>query len=70
MNLTADLELLKDLLPLIIPLVILHLILMTIALIDIRKIDETRGPKYIWVLISIFVSTIGPIIYFLLGRRQ
>jgi len=70
MNLTVDFELLVELLPLIIPIVILHLILMTIALIDIKKADETKGPKIIWVLVSMCFSLAGPVIYFLFGRRQ
>lgn len=63
-------EQLRDLLPLLAPLVILQLILMVAALLDLAKRPSTRGPKWIWVLIIVFVNTIGPIIYFVAGREE
>lgn len=56
--------------PLLIPLLILQLILMIAALIDLARRARTRGPKWIWVLIILFVNTIGPIIYFVAGREE
>jgi hypothetical protein len=56
--------------PLLIPLLVIQLILMAAALIDIARREKTRGPKWVWVLVSIFVSTIGPILYFVLGREE
>jgi uncharacterized membrane protein YhaH (DUF805 family) len=55
---------------LIAPLFIIQLILTVIALIDLRKIHATNGPKWMWVLIIVFISTLGPIIYFIAGRKQ
>lgn len=55
---------------LIAPLLILQIVLMVVALLDIRKIEQTNGPKLIWVLIIIFISTIGPIVYFIFGRKE
>ena len=55
---------------LIAPLLILQIVLMVVALLDIRKIEQTNGPKLIWVLIIIFISTIGPIAYFIIGRKE
>lgn len=55
---------------LIAPLFIIQLILMVVALIDLKKIHATNGPKWMWVLIILFVSTLGPIIYFIAGRKQ
>ncbi|HIV73530.1 MAG TPA: PLD nuclease N-terminal domain-containing protein [Candidatus Pseudogracilibacillus intestinigallinarum] len=55
---------------LIAPLLILQIVLMVVALLDIRKIEQTNGPKLIWVLIIIFISTIGPIAYFIFGRKE
>lgn len=56
----------------ILPLVVIQVILMTIALVDIarRDIEAIRGPKIAWVLISIFVNMIGPILYFTIGRKS
>jgi len=55
---------------LIAPLFIIQIVLMIIALIDIRRIHATNGPKWAWVLVVIFVNTIGPIIYFIFGRKN
>lgn len=54
----------------ILPLIILQFVLMTIALIDLFRSEETKGPKWIWALVVIFVTTIGPIVYFIFGRRN
>ncbi|MDV2581866.1 PLD nuclease N-terminal domain-containing protein [Alkalibacillus haloalkaliphilus] len=58
------------LIQLLIPLGVLQLVLIIIALIDLRKIDETNGPKWMWVLIIIFFNFIGPVLYFIIGRRM
>ncbi len=55
---------------LIAPLFIIQIVLMIIALIDIRRIHATNGPKWAWVLVVIFANTIGPIIYFIFGRKN
>ena len=57
-------------LPLIIPLVLIQLALMIFALIDLRKREKTRGPKWMWVLIIIFGELLGPIVYFVIGRPE
>ncbi|WP_268238677.1 PLDc N-terminal domain-containing protein [Lentibacillus kapialis] len=31
---------------------------------------KTNGPKWMWALIIIFINIIGPIIYFIFGRRN
>ncbi|OIU71359.1 PLD nuclease N-terminal domain-containing protein [Rossellomorea aquimaris] len=55
---------------LIAPLIILQLILMVSAVIDLIRIKHTNGPKWIWLLVVLFINLIGPIIYFIFGRRQ
>jgi len=55
---------------LIAPLLVIQLLLMIIALIDWVKVEHTRGPKWVWLLIIIFINTLGPIIYFLFGRKN
>ena len=56
--------------PLLIPLFILQFILTVIALVDIYRNKRTRGPQWVWVLVVIFVATIGPIIYFVAGKEE
>ncbi|MGD9525698.1 PLD nuclease N-terminal domain-containing protein [Pseudonocardia sp.] len=45
--------------------------LLVAALADIRRRDpaEVRGPRWAWALAS-FVNFVGPILYFLTGRRR
>ncbi len=59
-----------QLLPLIIPLVVLQLILMIVALIDLSKREKTRGPKWLWVIIIVIGELVGPILYFIIGRED
>jgi Phospholipase_D-nuclease N-terminal len=48
-----------------------QLSLLTVALIDIhrRPQEEIRGNKWLWTLAA-FVNFVGPISYFLFGRRR
>ena len=64
------LEQIKQWIPLLIPIVILELGLMVAALIDLSKRETTKGPKWMWVLIIVFVNLFGPIIYFFAGRDE
>jgi hypothetical protein len=57
------------LLPLLIPLFLIQLGLMIAALVDLLKREKTRGPKWMWIVIVVFVNLIGPIIYFVIGRE-
>ncbi|MCM3723827.1 MULTISPECIES: PLD nuclease N-terminal domain-containing protein [Solibacillus] len=55
---------------LIAPLLVLQFVLAAVAIVDIVRSYETRGPKWVWVLVSLFVNTLGPIAYFLFGRKS
>ncbi|MFD1020712.1 PLD nuclease N-terminal domain-containing protein [Thalassobacillus hwangdonensis] len=55
---------------LIAPIIILELILMIVALIDWAKNKETNGPRFMWLFVIILISLIGPILYFVIGRKQ
>ncbi|KOS66189.1 Negative regulatory protein YxlE [Lysinibacillus contaminans] len=52
------------------PLLVVQFILVIVALVDLRKIHATNGPKILWVFIILFVSLFGPIAYFIVGRKQ
>jgi len=54
---------------LIAPLLIVQAILAIVALIDIARIHATNGPKWVWVLVVLVINTIGPIVYFIFGRK-
>ena len=59
-----------ELLPYIIPLVLLQLTLMIVALVDLTRRERTRGSKWVWILVIVFGELIGPIIYFIFGRQD
>ncbi len=52
------------------PLFIIQLLLMITALISLAKSEAANGPKWMWALIIIFINIIGPIIYFIFGKRD
>ena len=60
---------LADYIPLLIPVVLVQLALIIFALSDLRK-SSTRGPKWMWILVIVFVNLVGPIVYFILGREE
>ena len=55
----------------LLPLIILQVVLLVAALYDLTRPNRrVRGDsKVMWALIIIFVTTIGPILYFLAGRE-
>ena len=68
---TSDLSTLKELIPFLIPVILIQLGLLIAALIDLGKqTTHTRGPKWAWVLVILFVNLIGPIIYFVAARKD
>ena len=56
--------------PLLIPVVVIELGLMIAALVDLVRRAQTRGPKWVWALVIILINFIGPIIYFVAGRKE
>jgi len=63
-------EQIREILPFLIPIAILQLVLVVAALVDLLRRERTRGPKWVWVLVILFVNFIGPIVYFMLGREE
>ncbi len=61
---------LRDILPLLVPLLVIQLLLVIAALVDLARRQRTRGPKWAWALVILFVNLIGPIIYFLAARED
>jgi hypothetical protein len=56
--------------PFLVPILILQIGLMLFALIDLIRRPAANGPKWLWALIIILINIIGPIAYFLIGRRE
>ena len=63
---------LDEILPLLIPVVVIQLALIVFALKDLFKADRRvkGGNKGIWALLIIFVNFIGPLAYFFAGRED
>jgi hypothetical protein len=65
-----DTEVFRQLLPLLIPILLIQLALIAVALVDLLRRERTRGPKWLWAAIIVLVNFIGPIAYFVLGREE
>ena len=65
-----ELNQLKELLPLLIPILIIQLALVIFALVDLIRREKTKGPKWVWVLVILFINLIGPIVYLIVGRDE
>jgi hypothetical protein len=63
-------ENIRPYLPFLVPVLIIQLGLIIAALIDLLRRERTRGPKWLWVLIILFINFIGPIVYFVFGRAE
>ncbi|MCM0740302.1 PLD nuclease N-terminal domain-containing protein [Clostridioides difficile] len=64
-------ENLMEYLPLLIPVIILDLILIITALVHVlRHTNYKIGNKAIWIIVVLFISLIGPILYFTIGRGE
>lgn len=66
-------DFIKENIALLIPLFVIQLALMIGALVDLLKRENqqvTGGNKLIWVLVIVLVNLIGPIIYFVAGRKD
>lgn len=63
---------LNDILPFLIPLIIVETILLIITLRHILTHDHyKRGNRVLWIIVSIVgVQFIGPILYFIFGRED
>lgn len=62
-----------DQLTIILPLLLLNLILVVVALVDLIRRDNSRvrgEMKWPWVLVILLITTFGPIIYLVAGRKN
>ena len=61
-----------QLLLLITPILIVEIVLIVIALRDLRRPErQVRGDsKLLWGIVIVFISLLGPIIYLVAGRRE
>jgi hypothetical protein len=62
----------QEILPFLIPLLVLQLVLMGVGLYDLTRPERrVKGDsKVVWALIIILVNLLGPLLYFLFGREE
>ncbi|MFT4138038.1 MAG: PLD nuclease N-terminal domain-containing protein [Bacillus sp. (in: firmicutes)] len=57
-------------LPIILPVIAVGALLVLIAFIDLYRHRKTRKNVLVWTLIILFVNILGPILYFVIGRKD
>ena len=71
MSTTLSFSEIKEYLPLLIPLAVLQLSLMMSAVISILKHNAYKhGNRAVWLIVSLCISIIGPVLYFTLGKEE
>ena len=62
----------NEMMPLIIPLVIVQFVLLAVTIVHILKHDTyKRGNRIIWMIVAIVgMEFIGPILYFVFGKED
>jgi hypothetical protein len=65
----GGLEMLREYLPFLVPLIILEIILAITALVHVLRNPKYRfGNKIMWIVVVLFIQIIGPVVYFAFGR--
>nr|WP_239256097.1 PLD nuclease N-terminal domain-containing protein [Listeria ilorinensis] len=54
----------------VLPLLILYLLLLVTALIDLIRHWSDRRQPILWLVVILFINILGPILYFILGRKE
>jgi hypothetical protein len=69
----TDLHLPINIVLLLLPLILLQFILTIVAVMSWYKADQDmrlNGNKWGWLMVILLINTIGPILFFIFGRRQ
>jgi hypothetical protein len=62
----------EEILPFLIPVIVLQLVLVVVGLYDLTRPERQvkGGNKLVWGLVIVFVNLFGPLVYFLFGREE
>ncbi|RAP73850.1 PLD nuclease N-terminal domain-containing protein [Paenibacillus montanisoli] len=60
----------SQMMTILLPIALIQLALTITALIVCARAEETRGPKWMWVLIILLVNIFGAVLFFIFGRKQ
>ncbi len=56
---------------LLLPLLIIQVGIMVFALVDLLRAKRVKGGnKWVWGILIVFISYVGPILYFVAGREE
>lgn len=71
-ELNDSLKMLKEILPFLIPVILLQWSLMIYSIIKLIRAQSPPKflPKWAWLLIIIFINLIGPVLYLVIGRND
>ena len=65
----GSMEIIREYLPILIPLVIIQAALFIAALVHIlRNNNYKTGNRALWIVVVVLIGVIGPVLYFCLGR--
>ncbi len=60
-----------QILPFIIPLVLVQLGLIIVCLLDLVRREKVKGlPKWAWGIIIVLGQLVGPVVYLIVGRAE
>lgn len=59
-----------SILPILLPFLLVGSMLILIALIDLYRNRNRRENVLMWTIIILFFNTIGPVLYFMIGRKD
>lgn len=54
----------------LLPVILIQFALLIFALIDLLRNPNPNGPKWLWGVLIVLFQIIGPILYFVIGRRN
>ncbi len=64
-------DIIREYLPILIPIIILEIGLMVYSLRHVLKHDRYKfGSRTMWILIVVFIQIIGPILYLIIGKED
>ncbi|WP_058259554.1 PLDc N-terminal domain-containing protein [Fenollaria timonensis] len=64
-------DIIREYMPILIPIIILEIALMIYSLRHVLKHDRYKfGSRTMWILIVIIIQIIGPILYLTIGRED
>lgn len=60
----------SSILPILIPFLLIGFLLIFIALVDLYRHRTTRENILLWTIVILLFTTIGPVLYFVFGRKD